>query len=552
MARRENKGNGKSDQDNEQGGVVAVAEVGTVQLSSEPSHNGFHDELLVATTTVDPAEGLELPAEADWTDGIISEIDLDSLIAETNKLINVAGPTRTEIDKMANRYPEVLGGIEQASAQCDEMIAAAKRELSLPGNLSPDQLDELASLALINPDYAQKIQTIDSAIAKLKNLAEPTIETGDKLTQLNNVRAGIRAGIEQTISRRRDELAAELEKRIKEIEAATAESAAALINELRQLEANPRVMARLEEMRIEQARQAQLEKELAQKEVLKIAQRFSQSLRNRYAAVAARIAEITGRQALSSANEWLWQVTAETDEQRQQRGEFLKGVKNELVDSILDGESLQQVREPREVVPWLTSAKAIRYGEAYNYLTNRDVQQALAELAEAGSQQAAEVLSDWSCIQEFHDAFDFMFGRKYFTDPRTKERRPDRFWAAFEQRQHNDASGETKRRQERKACHAAETAKLEIEIGDVVSRGGFEVEVPVTRRNRSGQIEVVAVRRGAVRVKKRPGVALSTVLVIVEAVGAASEHRILGQTSPEDGRSFPQWVRVGLCRAEWA
>jgi hypothetical protein len=282
-----------------------------------------------------------------------------------------------------------------------------------------------------------------------------------------------------------------------------------------------------------QAFQAKIEQE--RKKIVQEAGRYIQSLSARHANAFKRISDLTDNEKIADE---LVQVIRKGDERKQQS--VLDKVRSSLMSSIIDGEGEKQLKDPKEIVPWKVGPTSIQYGDAMNFLRFHETEKALQAAAEAGDEYAKKMLEQREQIIADNEIIRRLVGPQWITDRKTNEKRMGAFWAAFETRKKNDKEGVTAARKKEREEAAKREAAFKKETEEIIKRGGFVVEVPVIKKVRDKR-EVVGKQKGVVRLEKGKSKKGNEYWKVAEVFGTTNGLKV-GDASPLDMRSFPQWL----------
>ncbi len=459
---------------------------------------------------------------------------LDALLHESEGVATVASMSEKEIDEMVEWRQESLDRLQDVDAIQASRLKRVENYNPLKG-LKPNDYERLVQEEMINAPYAERLKKLDGVIAKLESLDYPSADAKAELDKLSEVRSAFRDKLESQIQERQQELAT----RCEEVKNKALEHYAKRVEELEQtiaeIESNPRVVERLQTMAEQERRtfEAKIEKE--RKALMQEAARYIQSLGARHGNAFKRLGELLGNEKVG---EELIKTLGEKDE-RKQRGAFDR-VRTRLMNSVIDGEGEKQLKDPKEIVPWKVGPTSIQYGDAMNFLRFHETEKALQTAANTGNEQAKKLLEQREEIINGNEIIRRLVGPQWVTDRKTNERRAGAFWAAFETRKKNDKEGVTVARKIEREEAAKRDAAFKESTEEIIKRGGFIVEAPVLKEVR-GKKEVVGQQKGAVRLEKGKSKKGNEYWKVAEIFGATGGLKV-GDVSPLDMRSFPQWL----------
>ena len=461
--------------------------------------------------------------------------DLDNILRESEEVAEAASLSEEEIDKMIEKRQEALGRFQSIDVIREERLRRVENFNPL-GGLTPADYDRLVQEGMIDSEYAERLKKLDGVIGKLEALAYPTADAVAELERLAQIRNSFREKLESQIEEKQQELSERREDVKSKVLGHYARRVEELEKVIAEIEANPRVVERLHAMAEQERKEFEEKIEREQKELLTAATRFIQSLSARHANSFNRLSEITGNEKIA---EDLLKALKEEDERKQQSA--FDRVRSRVIKSIIEGEGKQQLKEPKEIVPWEVRPTSIPYVGAINTLRYRGTTEALQAAADAGSEQAKRLLEQRRQILAENEILSKLVGRKWITDRKTGEKRLGEFWSAFETRKANDKKGITEaRRKERKEA-AERKAEFQRAAAEIIERGGFVVEAPVVRQIKD-RLQVVGKGKGAVRLEKVKSKKGNEYWKVVEVLGVTSGLNV-GAASPLNMRSFPQWLR---------
>ena len=460
--------------------------------------------------------------------------DLDALLRESESVATVASMSEKEIDEMVERRQESLDRLQDVGPIQESRLQRVENFNPLK-SLKPSDYERLVQEEMIDAPYAERLKKLDGVITKLESLDFPSADAKAELEKLSGVRSAFRERIESQITEQQQEITTRREEVKNKVLEHYAKRTDELERVIAKIESNPRVIERLQTM-AEQERQAfQAKIEQEQKRIVQEAARYIQSLGARHANAFKRLGDLTGNDKLADE---LMQTLGEGDEQKQQGA--LDKVRSRLMNAVIDGEGEKQLKDPKEIVPWKVGPTSIQYGDAMNFLRFHETEKALQAAAEAGNEQAKKLLEQREQIIAGNEVVRRLVGPQWSTDRKTNKRRMGAFWATFETRKKNDKEGVTAARKKEREEAAKREVAFKKETEEIIKRGGFVVEAPVIEEVR-GKREVVGRQKGAVRLEKGKSKKGNEFWKVVEVFGATNGLKV-GDVSPLDMRSFPQWL----------
>jgi hypothetical protein len=472
--------------------------------------------------------------------------DLDALLRESESVATVASISEKEIDEMVETRQESLDRLQNIEVIRESRLQRVENFNPLK-DLTPNDYERLVQEGMIDAPYAERLKKLDGVIAKLEALDYPPADAKAELEKLSGVRNAFREKLEGQIEERQQEIAARREgvknrvlehygTRVEELERTIAE-----------IESNPRVMERLREI-AEKEMQAVFAKREAEKKAFEAkieqerkaaiqeASHYIQSLGARHSNAFKRLGELLSNEKIADE---LVMVLGEEDVRKQQ-GAFDR-VRSRLMNAIIDGEGSKQLKDPKEIVPWKVAQTSIQYREAIDFLRFHETEKALRTAAKAGDTQAQKLLKQRKQVINGNEVIRRLVGPQWVTDRKTNERRMGAFWAGFETRKKNDKEGITAARKKEREEAAKREAAFRKSTEKMIKRGGFVVEVPVVKEVR-GKKEVVGKEKGAILLEKGKSKKGNEYWKVAEIFGAINGLKV-GDVSPLNMRSFPQWLR---------
>ncbi len=501
----------------------------------------------VAETKMEEQEGVVAVEISEAEEAKMPSIeDLDALLRESESVAIVASMSEKEIDEMVERRQKLLDRLQNVETIRESRLQRVENFNPLK-DLKPNDYERLVQEGMIDAPYAERLKKIDDVIAKLEALDYPSADAKAELEKLSEVRNAFREKLESQIEERQQEIAARRE----EVKNKVLEHYGARVEELErtiaEIESNPRVMERLQII-AEKEMQAVFAKREAEKKafeakieqdrkaIIQEANRCIQSLSARHSNAFKRLGELLGNEKIADE---LFSVLGKENARKQQSA--FDRVRSRLINAIIDGEGEKQLKDPKEIVPWKVAQTSIRYVDAINFLRFHETEKALRAAADAGDKQAQKLLEQRDQIIKGNEVIRRLVGPQWITDRKTNERRMSAFWAAFETRKKNDKEGITAARKKEREEAAKREAAFKKATEEIIKRGGFVVEAPVIKEVR-GKKEVVGKQKVAVRLEKGKSKKGNEFWKVVEVFGATNGLKV-GDASPLDMRSFPQWFR---------
>jgi hypothetical protein len=472
--------------------------------------------------------------------------DLEARLRDAESVATSASVSEKEIDEMIERRQESLDRLRDISSIQESRLRKVENFNPLK-DLEPDDYERLVREGIVDNAYAQRykatpaqlisyFQKRDKVITDLEKLEYPTANAIAELERLVTERNRFRQELESLIAERQEEIAARREEIKNKLLEHYTRRAEELERTIAEIESNPRVIERLRTMaeKERQAFQAKIEQEW--KKIIQEAGRYIQSLGARHVNVFKRLGELTGNEKIA---EELLQILREGDERKMQSA--LDKIRSRLIDAIIDGEGERQLKDPKEIVPWRVGPTSIRYSDAMKFLLFQETEKTLRAAAEAGNEQAKKLLEQRERIIAGNEIIRKLVGPQWITDRRTNKRRMGAFWAAFETRKKNDEEGITAARKREREEAAKREAAFEKSAKEIIKRGGFVVQAPVIKEVRGKRV-VVGKQKCAVRLEKGKSPKGNEFWKVVEVFGEIKGLKV-GDVSPLDMRSFPQWFR---------
>lgn len=302
------------------------------------------------------------------------------------------------------------------------------------------------------------------------------------------------------------------------------ERAGELEDIVKEIEANPKVAERLEQM--EEKHQHELE-EQKQQTIKEVAQTI-QSMADRANNAFGRI-----NQLIESENieEELLKALGSSDKK------VFNSVRDRLINAILSGEGEMQLANANEITPW--GAKGSRYSQQKDFLISAEITAMLEKMAEEGDEKAQQLLEQRSRVTNQDTIFRMLVGRVY-KDKDKKQKMP--FWKAFDTRKERD-----KQRTSEEIKDQQEAIKENQEkLNKILEEGGLRVRVPLEEviHTRAGvKRRKVGTITGAILLKKETSKKGTPMWHIIEAANIPEGVSLIGRKSTLDMGQFPYWVR---------
>lgn len=461
--------------------------------------------------------------------------DLDALLRESENVATVASMSEEEIDGMVERRQKSLDRLQNIDTIQESRLREVENFNPLEG-LKPNDYKRLVQEEMIDAPYAERLEKLDKVIAKLESLDFPSTDARAQLEKLSGVRNAFRGKIESQIAQQQEETATRREEVKNKVLEHYAKRMEELEKVIAEIESNPRVIERLQTTAEKERQAFQIKIEQERKKIVQEAARCIQSLGARHANAFKRIGDFAGNEKIADE---LMQILGEGDERRKQSA--LDKVRSRLMNAVIDGEGEKQLKDPKEIVPWRVASTTVQYGDAIDFLRFHETEKALQAAAEVGNEQAEKLLEQRKQIIAGNEIIRRLVGSQWVTDPKTNEKRMGAFWAAFETRKKNDKEGVTAARKKEREKAAEHKAAFEKSMEEIIQRGGFVVKAPVMKEVR-GNREIVGEQRGAVRLEQGTSKKGNEFWKVTEIFGVTNGLKV-GNVSPLDMRSFPQWLR---------
>lgn len=450
--------------------------------------------------------------------------DLDDLIQAADSTIATASMSSQEIDELVEKRQKALE-LLSGTQEFYETGTQFAENYSSPFAGDILEYKTLVREGIISEDYAKKLTQLNLKIQKLQAIKYPDAGTTDALAQLEAQKAKIDESLDLLV----DEEEAQTEERRERLRNAISsyysERAGELEDIVKEIEANPKVAERLEQM--EEKHQHELE-EQKQQTIKEVAQTI-QSMADRANNAFGRISQLIESENIE---EELLKALGSSDKK------VFNSVRDRLINAILSGEGEMQLANASEITPW--GAKGSRYSQQKDFLISAEITAMLEKMAEEGDEKAQQLLEQRSRVTNQDTIFRMLVGRVY-KDKDKKQKMP--FWKAFDTRRKKDGASITDAKKETEKDVRIESEKFNKEAKKIVEQGGFLVSVPVYSRIR-GRTRVIGHKPGAVRLKKIVTEKGTQLFEVDQTFGAAAVLE-MGRKSPLNLRGFPAWVREG-------
>jgi len=460
--------------------------------------------------------------------------ELDGLLQKAEKVAETSSFSETEVDKMIEKHRQTFARLQNIELVKEQRLRRTEN-YNPSENLNSFDYERLVQEKIIGSSYVQRLKKLDSVITELESLKYPPADTEVELEKLIQTRNSIREDLESQIKQRQDDLSERREDIRNKIIVHYAKRVEELKEIIREIKADPQVAERLQ--KIAEEKQKDFETKIAQerKRLLAEVARLSQSIMDRHRNAFKKLIEITGNENI---NQELLAILKENKEKQQS---FFNQIRNYLIKSIIEGRGETQLKNPKEIVPWVVYPTSLPYIDTINALSSQEIVRALKAAAKTEDKQAKSLLERYSRILDENQAFRKLIGRKWIMDKKTGEKKMTRFWSAFKTREENDKKGitETRRKEQEKiARREAESRQAEAEI---IKKGGIIVEVPIIKII-NGRQQVVAKEKGVVYLEKITSKKGNKCWKVIETFGAADCLEI-GRVSPLNMKAFPNWLR---------
>jgi len=464
--------------------------------------------------------------------------DLDIILKESEEVANIASLSEEEIDKMIERRQKAIDMYHNTDLVREERLRKTEKYNPLK-NLTSSDYDRLIKEEIIDSDYTESLKKLDSIIAKLESLKNPSTDAVAELERLSQIRITIRENLESQIRQKQQEFSEEMEKTKGNIFEHYVKKSERMKEIFTEIEKNPRVLERIETMARKEMEEKGQKIEQEQKKILTETNRLVQSLGARNTNAFKRLVEITNNKDISQI---LIKSLGEEDPRKKQS--TFDRERSRLIKSIIEGEDEQQLKDPKEVVPWEVYPTSIHYIDAINTLQYGSFPKTLQVMADDGDEQAKRLLEQSKQVVAENKALRQLFGNKWITDKKTNEKRLGTFWSAFEIRKANDKNGLTETHKKERVEAKIKEQEFQKISAEIIKRGGFIVKIPIIERNK-GKTQTIGSKKGVVRLEKVKSKKGENEYhwKVVEVAGATDGLRVGINTSPLDMRSFPEWLR---------
>ncbi len=418
--------------------------------------------------------------------------------------------SEAELARNAQLYPELHGEYSHLTTKLDhelDDIRTKYAEQQKPFNIG--NIDILAQQGIITPDYAAKWKGIENAAQKLETT---NIKPGEeeyvahRIQKVIAVRDQIRAAVQDIIDQRIATIHAQEREEKNNLITAQEARIAELEQLLRDIEANPRMMARVTAL----AEQRRKEWEETQKN-LKIVERLTPMvtyITQRHAVIWTTIQRLAGEQR---------GIDAFQNQHGNPNQEQLAALRQKLVHALTQpGTNL----DLSELFPWWVHRKHSQPAQLYSAYTlhanDGSTHSILKRLAEKGDATAKELLA--TIKQEFKHNNIL---RVLYTDQALKAKRIDPWLQAMKGNNVYESGR-----------HATVSATQTEQ--DILKAGGFTVVM----QERDAAIREALLLEQTTSGKGNP-------IWRVQAMTGDLPGIKMGQASPLDMSAFPTWLREG-------
>jgi len=457
--------------------------------------------------------------------------DLDSILEGSERVITAASISEGEIDEMIEKRKELLEKLQNVDVIRGQRLRRVENYNPLIDLTSADY-ERLASEKIVDAAGAERLKKLDEVIAKLDSLEYSTADSVAELERLTQLRSLFQKKLDSQIEKRQQEIAERREAVKSKLLDHYARKIEAMEGAIAEIEANPRVIGKFNAIAEQERRE--LEEEI--EKLLLSTSQFTQALSTRHAKAFERLGEITGNEGIVQDL-----LKALKEEYGRKRQNTIDGVRSCLIKSVIEAEGEQQLKKPKEVVPWEVHSSTIPYTEAMNSLRYRGNREALKAAADDGNEQAERRLKECEQILNENRALSELFGRQRIKDRKTGKKCLGAFWALFETRRENDKNGTTEARKRERKEAAKREAKARKTVADILKRGGFAVNMPIVKLI-GGKQRVVGKKEGAIRLEKTKSKKGNEHWMVAEISGGENVLDV-GSTSPLNMSSFPSWLR---------
>ncbi len=477
-------------------------------MPERPSPGPIHESGQELATTKD-METLASPAE-----GLPSAKQITDTIAQGDNNLRNETKSRKTIEKQVEWHDRKVKELAEYHSASEREVRALQEHDPL-GDIAPADYDSLIANNFITKDYADALKALDQKIIELDTPDAPTEAQRLELIKYLELKNHIGDRLYSDIFARSREIEERRTLAVDKTLARYREHTQKLNEIIKNISERPGVAEILDERALQEL---ELENKKNEAENLRdFEKEFLGGMDSELRLVTeknnrgfARLEEITGEKNLDQT----FATFDSLDEEKQNI--LINKLRDKLFDAILEGEGQAQLRSPREVVPWHMHRPVdlTTYWQAMDFLTGQEMKQALPGWKESGA-PTAEIEKKLATVKSQGQAFRRLFGRERIIDAKTKRPKPGSFWAAFETRKSEDASGVTEQRKKNRQELAALYEK----------EGPMQRVIAFSGGNGFALVERVAGKKGEYE-------------HITQILGTAPPGLKEGMVS----RDFPQWL----------
>jgi len=449
--------------------------------------------------------------------------DLDAMLRELDNAATQASMSEKEIDEMVKQRQESLDELADLNVIESSRLSKVENYNPLKG-LEPGDYDRLFQEGIISKDEMDQGKMMDVIISKYESINNLTEADKVNLLKTADLRSQFQKKIEIKIANAQEEMQARQNEVMVKVIEHYAKKAEVLEKTIADIEANPRLINVLYKTAEEEMKAFETKIEEQRKNIVEDAARCIQSLGTRHANAFKRIGELLGNEKIS--DELIGSL------ENTKHPNIFDEVRSRLIAAIIDNEGADQLKDPKEVVPWEVKTTSVNYRTAIEFLRSQMTEKMLKESADAGNEKAKKLLGSIKPILEGNEVIRRLVGSKKFDSP---------FWKAFETRSEFDKKGITKKRKEERERIAKQEADLKKKIQELIDKGGIKVnEVPVYGNVR-GQRILTGHESGVVLIERCKTGKGNDYWKVTDTCGI-TDVSLVGKTSTLDMRSFPQWL----------
>lgn len=500
--------------------------------------------------TLSPSQEIKSPPPVSVDDFDLSDLleSGEQILEAEAKQAQLAAMTKAEVDAMIRRQHEAITEMMEAEKMLETQLKKIEEENPfMNGSVEEEDIDRLQSEGIVNTKLAGDLKKVFKMLNDLAKVENPTSAALAHHQKVVLTLEAIRKQIEGVIEVKQAEIRERREKLKEAILSDLSEKNKRMEAVIAEVMANPRVVERLQELTDAlEAEQAEAEKKQTE-DTLKEAGMTLQSLTARHKSSIERLKSVLKKPDI------MHELAVELLKNDPTHEKTFESTRRALKEAILEKENDEQIKSPREVVPWENST-SIDYREGIDFLKSKSVVDTLRHLADDGNEKAKKLLELRSTLLVENDVLRKLFGPKWSVNDKTKERFPGPFWDLFEQRKQLPAiraAQEARTKAERAAQEAREKREAEAKekkradfmesAKEILGRGGFVVDAPVYQKDRFG-IRLVGKELGVVRLEEAVGAKSYKVWKVAEVLGNTGDLKA-GMVFDLALTSSPHWLR---------